>query len=306
MLAAILPIGLAACATGGAGGAGGAEGGRPDVVVTTTIWGDVVGHVAGVEASVEVLFPIGVDAHGFQPSAQQAARLREADLVVANGLGLEESLVDLLGSTEQESGNVLELASLLEPIPFGGQPAHEGEEEERVGGDPHVWMDPQRVAQAAGLIAKRLEALAPGDWLARAEDYTAEVIAADRRIEQVLADVGAPRRRLVTNHEAFGYFAARYDFEVIGVIVPGGSTLGEPSTAEFAELASVIEREGIPAIFAETTVSTVLAESLAAEVGRKIDVVELFTESLGEPGSGGETYLDMIETNAERIRDALA
>ena len=110
---------------------------------------------------------------------------------------------------------------------------------------------------------------------------------------------------MVTNHEAFGYFAARYGFETIGVVIPGGSTLAEPSSAELADLVEIMEQSGTNVIFAETTQPTTLAEAVAAELGDDVEVVELFTESLGGPGSGAETLSEMLLTNAGRISEAL-
>ena len=110
---------------------------------------------------------------------------------------------------------------------------------------------------------------------------------------------------MVTNHEAFGYFADRYGFEIIGVVIPGGSTLAEPSSAELADLVEVMEQSGTGAIFAETTQPTTLAEAVAAELGGEVEVVELFTESLGGPGSGADTLQEMLVTNAGRISEAL-
>ncbi len=124
-------------------------------------------------------------------------------------------------------------------------------------------------------------------------------------MQELLAGVPPERRLLVTNHEAMGYFAERYGFEILGVVIPGGSTLAEPGAAEVAELAAIIREAEVPAIFAETSYSTALADALASEAGTEVEVVELYTESLGEPGSGAETYTGMVTTNAERIAAAL-
>jgi zinc/manganese transport system substrate-binding protein len=110
---------------------------------------------------------------------------------------------------------------------------------------------------------------------------------------------------MVTNHEAFGYFAAHYGFLVLGVVIPGGSTLAEPSSAHVAELVGIMERTGARVVFAETSRPTALAEAVAAELGEEVEVVELFTESLGGPGSGAESLPEMLVTNAERIAAAL-
>ncbi|CAN5717085.1 hypothetical protein BH24ACT3_BH24ACT3_08000 [soil metagenome] len=138
-----------------------------------------------------------------------------------------------------------------------------------------------------------------------ADRYVDELRQLDTDVEAVLDDVPEERRALVTNHEVFAYFADRYDFEVIGAVIPGGSTLAEPSAAELDELSEAIESEGVPAIFAETSAPDRLVEALAREASIEVEVVELFAESLGEEGSGADSYVGMMTTNAERIADAL-
>jgi len=301
LLPLVLATLLAAC-----GGEETATGGRPVVVATTSILGDIAGVVAGGEAEVKVLMPRGTDPHEFSPSPRQVALLGEADLVVANGLGLEEGLADALASVGEEAGNVLEVAPQVDPLPLpeeGGE--HEDEEHEGEGLDPHVWMDPVRMADAAGLIAERLAAARPGGWAGRADRYAEELAALDDEIREVLAPIPPDRRVLVTNHDVLGYLAARYDLEVLGVIIPGGSTLGEPSAGAFSELAALIRERDVPAIFAETTQPSALAETLAGEVGRAVEIVELFTESLGPEGSGADTYAGMMRANARRIARGL-
>ncbi len=267
------------------------------VVVTTTVLGDVAANVVGDSAVVEVLIPLGVDPHDFQASARQVARMAEADLVVANGLGLEEGLGDVLASLGGDGHPVLLVGKLLGPLRL-----IEGR-----GPDPHIWLDPLRMVAVTGLIAGALEQVAPeGRWRVNADRYTAELEAADAEIQAILAAVPEGRRMLVTNHDSLGYFAERYDFEVIGVVVPGGSTLAQPSSADLAALVRVIEQSGVPAIFAETTEPASLAESIAAEVEDDVAVVELFIGSLGGPGSGAETYIEMLLTDANRIAEAFA
>ena len=121
----------------------------------------------------------------------------------------------------------------------------------------------------------------------------------------MLAVVSDADRKLVTNHRAFGYFSDRYDFEMIGTVIPGGATLANPSSSELASLVETIEREQVPAIFTETVESDVLARTVAAEVGYDIEIIELYTGSLGEPGTEGETLLGLLRANARRIADAL-
>ena len=162
-----------------------------------------------------------------------------------------------------------------------------------------------RVAEAAHLIAHELAALDPSiDWEGRADAYASKIEDLHTEIEALLAPIPDADRKLITNHEALGYFAARYGFEVVDTVIPGGATLAEPGTAELAALVERIQEEGIPAIFAETIESTALAEALAAEAGGDVKVVELYTGSLGEPGSGADTLIGMLRINAQRIADA--
>ena len=140
---------------------------------------------------------------------------------------------------------------------------------------------------------------------AAVDDYLADLAELDAEVEELVAAIPEDRRILVTNHEVFGYFADRYGFEVVGAVIPSGSTAEGASAGELAELAELIEAEGVPAIFADTSSTSDVAETLADEVGG-IEVIELFSESLGESGSEGATYLEMVRTNATRISAALS
>ena len=280
---------------------------RPAVIATTTVLGDVVTRVAGDGATVEVLLPLGADPHGYQASARQAAAVVEADLVVANGLGLEVGLHDVLESAAADGATILEASTLIDPIPFGEGAHDEPDDEDEHGEyDPHLWLDPLRMAEVARGIAAALEESHPGGgWTERAEAYAAELAEADRQIAEILAAVPEQNRKLITAHEALGYFADRYGFEVVGTVIPGGSTLADPSSAELAGLVEVIEAEGVRAIFGETTDPTSLIDAVAGELGEQIVVVELYTGSLGAAGSGAETLIDMLLSNARAIAAAL-
>ena len=314
------------------------------MVATTTILGDVISNVVGGNADIEVLLPPGADPHEYQISSSQAALLYTADLVVANGLGLEEGLIDVIEAAEEDGINVLEVGDLLDPLPFTGGGGH-GEEDDHAedeaedddhaeedaedddhaedeaedddhaeegghahtGADPHFWLDPLRVAKAALLIAEALTEIDPsGDWMSRAEAYAATLTELDAEIQDILAPIPHESRVLITNHDSLGYFADRYEFEVIGVVIPGGSTLADPSSAELATLVEEIVEEGVKVIFAETIDSTALAEAVAAEAGTDVAVVTLHTGSLGEPGTETDNIVGMLRNNAIRIADALS
>jgi zinc/manganese transport system substrate-binding protein len=321
------------------------------VVATTSILGDIVEHLVGEDGTVEVIMPPGADPHGFQPSAADAAMLREADLVIANGLMLEESLVSALEAAEEDGVRVFEVADQLDPIEFdwdgpddhghddddhghdddghghdddghghdddGDDHGHEGEGDDHGHAhgpeDPHVWFDPIRMADGVQLIAAELadvdDTHDAEEWERRADEYVAELLAVHEEMEALFDQIPAENRQLITNHDALGYLAHRYGFEVLGTVIPGSSTQAEADARQFSELIRTVEEAGVTAIFAENTDSTTLAEQLASEVvGRtdvEVEVVKLYTDALGEPGSGAETYLDLLRTTAQRITDAL-
>ena len=303
-----LLLGAVACSSDG--GAGSADG--PTVAATTSILGDVVENVVGDAAEVVVLMPAGVDPHEFELSAAQAAQLQEADAIVANGLGFEAGLGDALDAAEQAGVPLYEVAPDVDPLPVAadaGEHADEDEHADEGGLDPHVFTDFARMAWGAENVAAALGAAVPALDTAevrdRASAYADELRAADAAIAEQVAAVPEDRRVLVTNHEVFSYFADRYGFEVVGTVVPGATTLAEPSSQELSELADTIREYDVPAIFADASSPTDLADALAGEEDLDVEVVALHSESLGEPGTGAETYLGMVTTNAAAITGAL-
>ncbi len=274
------------------------------VVATTTVLGDLAQSVVGDAGEVVVLMPVGVNPHDFHASAQQVAAIQRADLVVASGLGLEDGLSDVLDAAAADGVRVWEVGPDINPRHFAEAP--DADEHDDGNLDPHFWLDPLRDIDAARLLAVHLSEIAPGrDWSASAEAYVVELDRVHEESIEMLAVVPAADRKLVTNHGAFGYFSDRYDFEMIGRVIPGGATLANPSSAELASLVETIEREQVPAIFTETVESDVLARTVAAEVGHGIEVVELYTGSLGEPGTEGDTLVGLLRSNARRIAEAL-
>jgi zinc/manganese transport system substrate-binding protein len=292
----LLALALAAC--GDDDGAAGASGDRPHVVVTTNVLGDVVSELVGDEADVDVIMPPGVAPHEFQASAEQVAAMRDADVLITNGAGFEEGLTETIEAAEQDGVPTFAAIDAVDTLQLEGDG----------GTDPHFFTDPARMAAAAQGIADFLVDEVPGldtPTFARQAGATVdELDALDAEVERTLSVVPGDRRTLVTNHEVFGYFADRYGFDVVGAVIPAGTTQAEPSAEQLDELAHTIEEQHVPAIFVETSSPTRLADALADEVG-DVDVVELFTESLGDEGSGGETYAAMMRTNAGRIADAL-
>jgi len=174
------------------------------------------------------------------------------------------------------------------------------------GEDPHVWFDPIKVADALLPLSEALAAeagLDAGALRACVTEYRDELAALDAEVNEILAPLAHGDRLLLTNHDALGYFSNRYDFELIGTVIPGGSSIEEANPAGLQELVGLISQTGVPAIFAESTHSSDDAEALAQQAG--VDVVVLDTGSLGPPGSGSDTYLGFLRSNAQKIADAL-
>lgn len=292
-LAALVATTAAGCGAGGPVGTGTG----PQVVVTTTILGDVARHLVGDDAAVTVLMPPNADPHEFQASARQAAAMREASALVVNGGGFEAGLDDTVAGARDDGVATFTALDHVEVLRDGG----------RV--DPHFFTDPARMATAAealaGFLADEVPGLDTADFRRRAAAYVAELRALDRATEHTLAAVPPDRRTLVTNHDVFRYFADRYGFDVLGAVIPSPTTQAQPSPADLADLARTIRQAGVPAIFADTSAPERLADALAGEVGGDVAVVDLYSESLGPPGSPGDSYAGMVRTNARRIAAAL-
>ncbi len=296
----LLPV--AACSSDSGGD-------TPTVVATTTMLADIVRNVVADDVDVEILIGVGVDPHEFSPSSQQAASIVSADLVVANGLGLEAGLADVLTEAVETGANVIFVGEHVEPLEFGGAdagPCKISDDHTADGCDPHFWMDPSRVALASHAIAQALDdAGLVGPWVARASAYESAISEVDSEIFDIFDAIPAESRLLVTNHDSLGYFARRYGFEVVGVIIPGGSTLGDPSSAELAKLVALINGRGVRAIFVDSPDSTALADALAAELDDQVAVVPLYGGSLGPEDSEARSLTGMLLVDASVIAKAL-
>lgn len=280
----------------------GSDSGRSSIVVTTNILGDVVSRLVGDAADVRVLMKPNADPHSFGISAREAGDMQQADLIVANGLGLEEGLESNLDNARDEGVDVLEVGDEIAPLPYAS-----GRDEGDL--DPHFWTDPGRMVTAADIIADHLVDAVNDvgkEIRSSAEAYRAELDDLDTEVTELLGSVPEDRRKLVTNHHVFGYLADRFGYDVIGTVVPGGTTLAAPSAADLRDLSTTIRDNRAPAIFADSSQPQRLADVLADEAGITVDVVPLYTESLTEPDGEAGNYIDMQRTNAERISDALS
>ncbi|MEO9323357.1 zinc ABC transporter substrate-binding protein AztC [Nocardioides sp. C4-1] len=275
---------------------------RPVVVVSTNILGDVVEQVAGDEAEVVTLMKPDADPHSFEVSAREAGRMRGADLLVSNGLGLEEGLQQHLDAAADEGVTTFVAGDVVDVLDYADGDAAGTP-------DPHFWTDPARMVDVVEGLEAALLGIDGVDAEAVREQagaYLEQVRAVDDELTAAFAAIPDEQRALVTNHHVFGYLAERYDFEVVGAVVPGGTTLAAPSASDLASLAEAIRETGVRAVFAESSSRDRLVQALAEESGLEVDVLELYTESLTAPGGGAEDYLTMMRVNAERIATGLS
>lgn len=272
---------------------------RPLIVVTTNILGDVVGELVGDEARVMTLMPPNADPHSFEISAREAARIIDAELVVSNGLGLEEGLTQHLETASADGVPIVEAGSLVDVLQTTSG-----------ADDPHFWTDPRQMVSVVEGIADALLEEVPGidrsTLGTNVEQYLAELETLDAEMASAFAAIPAEHRKLVTNHHVFGYLAERYDVEVIGAVIPSGTTLAAPSASDLDELSSAIEDAGVRTIFADSSQSDRLVQVLADEAGVDVAVVALFTESLTDTSGAAPTYLTMMRANTERIATGLS
>ena len=316
-LAAVLPFTIAACSSA-ASDTGGSDATNVateaevtteatptdiSVVATTTIWSDVT-SAALCGLDVPAVMPPGADPHIFEPALADRATLEAADLVVANGLYLEEGMVDLLSTVAAGGVRVIELTENADVLEFGGghDDHDDHDDHDHSGGDPHIWFDPLTVAEVVPTIVEA--AIAAGaDTSVRAcgQDYIDELEALDTEIRATLSAIPDDARYLVTNHDAFGYFAARYDFEVVGTVIPSLSSLAETNPADLADLAAIIEELDIPAIFAEYQAADTEANALA-EVLPGVSVATLDSGSLRD---SNDSYITFMRRNTQVIAEAL-
>ncbi|WP_298874247.1 zinc ABC transporter substrate-binding protein AztC [uncultured Microbacterium sp.] len=281
------------------GCAGGAASDRPLVVVTTNILGDVVSHLVGDEAEVLTLMRPGADPHSFEISAAEAARMRSADLLVANGLGLEEGLQQHLDAASADGVDTFVAGDAVEVLPYSSTDADGAD-------DPHFWTDPAQMIAVVDALTPMLESVAGPAVADHAAAYRAELETLDADMTAAFAAIPAERRALVTNHHVFGYLADRFGFRVIGAVIPGGTTLAAPSASDLADLVSAIDAAGVPTIFAESSSPDRLVRALADEADRRVEVTELFTESLTDAAGNAPDYLTMMRVNTERIATGLS
>ena len=302
-------------ACGGSGSGDGAD--VPRVVATTTQIGDFARNVGGDRIELTVLLSPNQDAHDFELEPSQIRAVVGADLILRNGLGLDSFLDDALASSEAA---VATLSDGVEARVGGHEHGEEHEAEDEEEGelegegedghedaDPHIWLS---VANARRMVENLRDALAAQDganaefYRQHAGAYLAELEALDADIRAEVETIPAECRKLVTNHDVLGYYAEAYGFEVVGSVIPSTSSEAQASAADVAEIARLIEAEGVPAIFSEASINPALIQQVGHEAGVAV-VDDLHGDSLGAAGSDAATYVDMMRSNTAKIAAAL-
>ena len=271
------------------------------VLASTSIWADIVDNITcGELDSIETLIRPGSDPHAYEPSLADRAKIDNAALVVVNGLGLEEGLDDTLSAAAEQGATIVRVGEQMPTLGSNGETNPER-------ADPHVWFDPVRVADVLPWLATELVAAADLDPIAIDRcmtDYQVELRSLDAELTAQFATLALDNRKLVTNHDAFVYLADRYGFEIIATVIPSSSTMAETSPAQLEELARLVEAQGVSAIFTEVQSSSDDAEALAARLDG-VELIELHTGSLGRPGSGIDSYVDLLRVDARLITEGL-
>jgi ABC-type Zn uptake system ZnuABC Zn-binding protein ZnuA len=283
------------------------------VIATTSVFADLAQLALGDNVTIETIIPAGVDVHTFEPSPADAQKLAGADLIVMNGLGLDEWALSLLEAAGKSEEDVLELAEGIDEsnawVYLEGEEhdeeegeehsEEEGEEHGHGGTDPHIWLDPKGAAIYVNRIAARVAAELPERAMVieSARDAgLAEIAALDEELRVGFAAIDASARKIVTFHDAFGYFARAYEIEIVGVAVEAPGQ--EPSAKEIAALIDAIKAAGVTSVFSEVQFPSKILDQVAAETGATV-LENLYSDALGD--APANSYLGAMRANASAI-----
>lgn len=306
--ALLLALGAAGCGSSGGDGEGGGSTPSLTVVATTTQLGDVVANIAGADAEVTTILAANTDPHDYEPRPSDVRATADAKLVFASGAGVDEWIGDVV---EQAGGSpeVVTMAPGRVRHRLAGDEHERGDHEADDHGndeseiDPHWWHDPRNVEAIVPVIRDALAAANPqarDRYASAAAVYLRKLRRLDAGIRDCFAAVAPRQRKLVTDHDAFGYFARRYRIRVIGAVIPSQTTQAQPSAGDVAELARVIRSEQVTAVFPEASANDRLAKAIARQTGATANHT-LYGDTLGPRGSDGATYLAMERHNADAM-----
>jgi zinc/manganese transport system substrate-binding protein/manganese/iron transport system substrate-binding protein len=290
---------LAACDTGTTATSTPPASSGLSVVATTTQIRSIAEAVLGDRGTVRSILTPGADAHEFEPKPSDVQGISESKLVLKNGIGLDDWVDKLI----ENAGGDRPLVTVTEGI----TPRAGDEESEHGEADPHVWLD---VSNAMTMTANIHDALVKADpaneatYKANADTYLARLRDLDKYIRDQVATVPPENRKMVTNHDAFGYYVNAYGLTFVGSIIPSMSTGAQPSAQDVAALIGKIKEQKVKAIFLESSINPSMAQQIGNDVGVKV-VDTLYGDSLGAPGTPGATYEGMMRYNTDTIVSAL-
>ena len=270
------------------------------VVATTSIIGDVVAQVGGEKIALTTLIGAGQEPHSYEAGARELTAVANAHVIFINGWDLEEGLVGDLTNIG-EAVPIIPISANIEPLSLDGS-TH---------ADPHVWFSIPNVKQWVNNVEQTLSDLDPANadaYKNNAAAYLIDLNALEADVIATLATIPEEKRLLVTNHDSFSYFAHAYGFEIVGTVISGSSTLAEPSASSMVALIETMEAHRICVLFGETAVSSTLAQTITAELKgcEKVELLTLYTGTLGQSGSGADNYISMFRTNINTIITGLA
>lgn len=308
LLLALLAVPFLLVSCGGDDDDASPDAGTLRIVATIEPVAALAREVAGADASITVLVKAGVDPHEYELRTADRKAVDDADVVLMNGRGIDAFLDSVIDSGDSDDRLVATVSDGV-PVRRADEIGHEDGEgdHDEDDGDPHVWQSP---ANAQIMVTNIAEALAKADpdhadeYRANATAYNAKLDEVDHEIAALIDTIPAANRKVVTNHDAFGYFLERYGLEYVGAVIPSLSTASEPSARDIADLIETIRREGVKAIFAESSVDPKVARQVSADTGVTI-VDDLYGDTLGPPGSGADTVDGMLLANAHKFVEAL-
>jgi zinc/manganese transport system substrate-binding protein/manganese/iron transport system substrate-binding protein len=274
-----------------------AAGSKLVVVATTTQIRSMTESVAGDKATVHSILTAGADPHEFEPKPSDLQAIVNSNLVLKNGVGLDDWVDKIITN----AGGVRPLVVVSKDVPI-----RTGDEAEPAG-DPHIWFS---AANAMTMTRNIRDALVQADpanadtYKANADIYLKQLDDLDKYIMAQVDTVPPDQRKMVTNHDAFGYYIDRYNLTFVGSIIPSMSTEAQPSAQDVADLIKKIREQNVKAIFLESSINPKLAEQIANDAGVKV-VDTLYGDTLGPPGSPGADYIGMMRFNTDTIVSAL-
>ena len=278
--------------------------GKLRVVTTVSPLTNIVENIGGDRIDLQGLIPEGTDSHTYEPTPSDARALSQADLIIVNGLGLEEPALQLAEKQKKPGAQILKLGDQTiterEYIFDFSFPKEQGYP------NPHLWLNPQYVMNYARLVRDKLVEMDPENevyYRNNAERYLARLAALDRAIEQAIQTIPPANRRLLTYHDSWAYFARRYGLQVIGAIQPADFL--EPSAQDVARIIDQVRRERVPALFGSEVFPSPVLERIAQETGARY-VDKLRDDDLpGKPGEARHSYIGLMLENMEIMIPAL-